>query len=226
LSDSDRLATRAFVGDVARALEARLEAERKALDFCRAELVEDPWDIDDDLQSDRVLALLRGIQRADDIYDRAIAEASYAFRDRLTRQDPDPEPGSGHEHSEAYAGSVLDGTREAFIAMDGGGFVIDWNAASERTFGWSREEAVGRTLSDLIIPEDFREAHLRGLQRFLDTGTAKALNRPLELLALRRDGSEFPIELTISMLPGPGVPRFFAFVREMALGPGPGAVVE
>jgi diguanylate cyclase (GGDEF)-like protein/PAS domain S-box-containing protein len=93
---------------------------------------------------------------------------------------------------------VLDTAHEAFISIDGDDRVTIWNTEAERLFGWSREEATGRRLEDLIIPSQYREAHRQGLKRFLATGTGSAVNQRLELSALRRDGMEFPIEMTIS----------------------------
>src|SRR5215216_1687693 len=66
--------------------------------------------------------------------------------------------------------AIVHGAPESFVAIDAGGFVIDWNAAAEATLGWSRAEAVGRVLAELIIPERYREAHWQGLQRYLETG--------------------------------------------------------
>jgi PAS domain S-box-containing protein len=99
--------------------------------------------------------------------------------------------------------------------MDAEGLVRDWNPAAERTFGFSREEALGREVAELIIPGPLRHAHRNGLRRHVETGDAAMLDRRLELSALRRDGSEFPIELTISRLFGTGEPLFAGFVREL-----------
>ena len=81
----------------------------------------------------------------------------------------DPLPLAGEQPAD-YVRSVLDRAHEAFIAIDAGGFVIDWNRQAERTFGWTREEAVGRVLAHLIIPERDRDAHLRGLEHYIETG--------------------------------------------------------
>ena len=210
MSESERLATREFVAQLVRALEVRVEAERKAL-----EAYQDSAPGHDADEPDRVRELMRGIQRADDFYDLAVADASDAFRRRLEELPRPDEPHSATPVEDHFARSVLDAASEAFVAMDAGGFIVDWNSAAERTFGWSRDEAVGRVLSDTIIPEDFRSAHLRGLQRYLDTGKGAALDRRLELLAVSRDGREFPVELTISTIPGQNVPRFCAFIREL-----------
>jgi len=82
-------------------------------------------------------------------------------------------------------------------------------------FGWSREEAVGRRLSDLIIPLRYREAHTSGLARFIATGEGPVIGRRIEISALRRDGSELPVELTVTALKEDDAPLFNAFVADI-----------
>jgi len=100
--------------------------------------------------------------------------------------------------SERRTRLILAAAHEAFISMDADGRIVDWNAEAERLFGWSREEALGRLLGDTIVPERYRADHIRGLERYLATGEGPLLGRRVEIEALRRDGSEFPVELTIS----------------------------
>jgi len=94
--------------------------------------------------------------------------------------------------------SILESAHEAFVSIDAAGTIIAWNAAAEKTFGWPREEACGRSMADLIIPERYRDAHHRGMRRFLESGKTCVSGRRLELSALHRDGREVPIELTIA----------------------------
>jgi PAS domain S-box-containing protein len=101
--------------------------------------------------------------------------------------------------SEAQTRSILETAFEAFISMDSQGRITGWNAQAETTFGWSREEAIGRPL-ETMIPQHHREAHLRGLARFLQTGEGPGLNKRMELTALHRDGREIPVEILISPL--------------------------
>jgi diguanylate cyclase (GGDEF)-like protein/PAS domain S-box-containing protein len=120
-----------------------------------------------------------------------------------------------HEGSIGDVRSVLDHAHEAFIAMDVGGFVIDWNRQAQRTFGWSSEEAIGQVLADLIIPPRDRAAHTEGLRRYLDGGRARILDKRLELSAIDRTGREFPVELTISH--HDAAPEyFFAFLVDIS----------
>jgi PAS domain S-box-containing protein len=82
--------------------------------------------------------------------------------------------------------------------MDAAGRILTWNAQAERTFGWTREEALGRPMAETIIPPRFRERHHAGIRRFHDTGEAPIVNQRLELAALHRSGREFPIEITVT----------------------------
>ncbi len=118
--------------------------------------------------------------------------------------------------SEARARLIVDTAHDAFIGMDTDGRIVMWNAQAERTFGWTRDEAMGRDLAETIIPAAFREAHHRGLRRFLESGEAPVINRRLELQALHSSGREFPIEITITS-PMPGVRGYFfgAFLRDI-----------
>ncbi|HWI20432.1 MAG TPA: PAS domain S-box protein, partial [Vicinamibacterales bacterium] len=119
--------------------------------------------------------------------------------------------------SDARAHTILDTAHDVFIGMDEQSRVVNWNAQAEQTFGWTREEAVGRDLSQLIIPMAFREAHTKGMARFIQTGEAPVVNRRLELRGLHRDGREFPIEITITSPMRRGDGYFFgAFLRDIS----------
>jgi len=120
--------------------------------------------------------------------------------------------------SDARAHLIVETAHDAFVGMDDAGLIVTWNAQAESTFGWTREEAVGRLLADTIVPEAFREAHNRGMERFLATGDAPVVNKRLELTALHRDGHEFPIEITITSPTRRGQGYFFgAFLRDISV---------
>ena len=119
--------------------------------------------------------------------------------------------------SDARGHLILDTAHDAFVGMDSAGVIVIWNAQAEHTFGWTREEAVGRNLADTIIPVAFREAHNNGMRRFLETGYAPVVNKRLELRGLHRDGHEFPIEITItSPMPRDNGYFFGAFLRDIS----------
>jgi PAS domain S-box-containing protein len=117
-----------------------------------------------------------------------VAAADQERRDALARV----------AESDRRATLVVDTAHDAFVGIDSTGRIMTWNAQAERTFGWTRDEAIGRPLAETIIPARFRDAHHRGFQRFHDSGEAPILNRRLELAAIHRSGREFPIELTVT----------------------------
>jgi PAS domain S-box-containing protein len=117
--------------------------------------------------------------------------------------------------AEALTELILDRAHSAAVLMDGNGFVTYWNPSAERIFGLTREQAVGRTVAELIIPERLRPAHLEGLRRFLADGIGPVLDRPIEMSALRADGSEFPVEMTISAVPDDGGWLFHASIQDI-----------
>jgi PAS domain S-box-containing protein len=119
--------------------------------------------------------------------------------------------------SEARVRAVIDAAQSAVIVIDATGAIIDWNVRAETIFGWSHTEVLGRDMAQLIIPDIFRERHHKGLSHFLSTGEGPVLNRMLEMSALRRDGSEFPIELSISPLKNNGVITFCGFITDITL---------
>ena len=110
---------------------------------------------------------------------------------------------------------ILETAGEAFVSMDAEGLISGWNASAERMFGWSREEAIGRSLLDTIVPPLARESAGRALHTFNRTGEGISLNRTIEETAIRRDGSEFPVELTISPLRVGGEWVFNSFIRDI-----------
>ena len=118
-------------------------------------------------------------------------------------------------HQEAVYASVLDASLDAIIVMDGQGSITEWNPAAETLFGYHRTEVIGQELSQCIIPPELRQAHQRGLARYLQSGEGTVLGRRLELPALRRDGQIFVCEIAITALDLPGERLFTAAVRDL-----------
>lgn len=112
--------------------------------------------------------------------------------------------------------AILEAALDAIVVMDATGRITSMNGSAVDLFGWSREEAVGREMAELIIPERMRAAHRAGLARFLGTGQGPILNRRVTVDALRRDGHEFPVELTVVALPDADPPLFAGFVRDLS----------
>ena len=119
------------------------------------------------------------------------------------------------QDSEARVRTVLESAPDAIIGMDENGTITDWNPRAETMFGWRRDEALGRPLAETIIPPDQRETHHSGLRRFTETGEGPMLNRRRETTAWRRDGAEFPVELSIVPLKEGAAHRFYWFVVDI-----------
>ncbi len=117
---------------------------------------------------------------------------------------------------EAEIRSVVENANDAYISLDEEGTVTAWNRQAEDTFGWPRNEALGRKLEELIIPEAHRDGHRVGMQRFLATRIASAVDQRLELPALRRDGSSLTVEVRIRALDINGRTMFSAFLHDIS----------
>ena len=120
------------------------------------------------------------------------------------------------EISERRMRLIIENAYDAYVAMDREGLIVDWNPQAERVFGWSRQEALGRSLGETIIPARMRTQHLNGLVHYLHTGEGPLLNRRIEVHALHRDGSEFPVEMTISTMRIEESVIFSAFIHDIS----------
>ena len=117
--------------------------------------------------------------------------------------------------SEALKGAILQTALDCIITIDHEGNVIEWNAAAEKTFGYSRAEALGQELAELIVPPSLRERHRKGMEHYLGTGEGPVLDRRIEVRGLRADGGEFPVELAVTRIPSDGPPLFTAYLRDI-----------
>jgi len=111
---------------------------------------------------------------------------------------------------------VLDTALDAVVVMHRDGTVAAWNGLAETTFGWSKAEALGRFMADLIIPPQHREAHSEGLARYNRTGEERVLNRRIEITALTKAGDELPVELSITTAPNGDDILFVGFLRDIS----------
>ena len=102
-----------------------------------------------------------------------------------------------HESEEKFE-KISASAQDAIICMDNDGNISFWNMAAETIFGYTQQEALGRNLHELIVPERFRDAHLKVFPAFQKTGQGAALGKTLELVAIRKDGTEFPVEIALS----------------------------
>ena len=119
------------------------------------------------------------------------------------------------QEREANMRRLIDSALDAVLGIDEQGRITEWNMQAETMFGWRCEEAAGRRLAEILIPMRYRAAHEEGLRHFLSSGEGPILNRRVEITALRRDGSEFPIELSIAPYRIGGTWAFSGFVRDI-----------
>ena len=117
--------------------------------------------------------------------------------------------------SEKRTRLIIESSLSAIVIMDSYGLITDWNHQAEKIFGWARKEAIGQRLEELIIPPRYRNEHRQGLQTFLHTGIGPLLNKLIEHVAMRRDGSEFPVEFSISPLKLGNAYIFSGFIHEI-----------
>ncbi|MEO8190568.1 MAG: PAS domain S-box protein [Acidobacteriota bacterium] len=122
----------------------------------------------------------------------------------------DARPEEALSGADARLRSILDSSLDALITIDAAGRIIEFNRAAETIFGYLRSEALGREMADIIVPPEYREGHRQGMAHHERTGEGPILDRHIEITAMRRDGSFFPVELTVTRVPvAPGARVLF-----------------
>ena len=117
--------------------------------------------------------------------------------------------------SEMRKAAILRAALDCIITFDLDGRITEFNPAAERAFGYTAQEAMGRELAGLIIPESLRETHRRGLALYNATTVGPMAGRRMELTAMRADGTEFPVEMSISRIVIDGKPMFTGYMRDI-----------
>jgi PAS domain S-box-containing protein len=141
-------------------------------------------------------AVLRAIEEAETRRTRRRAEVALA-------------------QSERRKAAILDSVLDCIVSIGADGRVIEFNSAAEQTFGYTKGQAIGRLLADLIIPPIHREAHAAGLARYLATGEGRLIGKVIEITAMRSDGSELPVELAITAIHSETAPIFTGVLRDI-----------
>jgi PAS domain S-box-containing protein len=118
--------------------------------------------------------------------------------------------------SEALTSAVIDAALDCIITIDANGAILEFNPAAVRTFGFPREQVVGRELAEVIIPPALREQHRHALRRTVETGETRILGRRLEMPAQRADGTELTVELAITRIATGPRPVFTAHLRDIS----------
>jgi len=115
------------------------------------------------------------------------------------------------ERNQLIVETALDGV----ITINHQGFITGWNSHAEKLFGWPRADVLGRDLAEIIIPDRVRDQHRSGMRRYLESGVARVLNKRIEMSALHRDGTEFPVELAITPIGFGEELVFSGFIRDI-----------
>jgi two-component system cell cycle sensor histidine kinase/response regulator CckA len=146
--------------------------------------------------------------------DRLVPAVERALHEAETRRARKRVEGALGE-SEARKAAILDSVLDCIVTMDANGIVIEFNSAAARTFGYTKEEAIGRSLADLIIPPRFRERHSAGLAHYLATGEGPLIGKLIEIRAMRSDGAELPVELAITAIRSGSATLFTGVLRDI-----------
>src|SRR5471032_2716167 len=142
-----------------------------------------------------------------------IGELSAAFHELMAEREVAQ---ARTRDSESLIRTILDRAPDAFVSCDQAGTVTEWNAQAEQTFGWRRDEAVGRDLAQLIIPAEQRNRHWAGMARFAATGHGAMINQRVKLRAQHRDGHAIPVELSLGALRHGGSQFVTGFLHDIS----------
>jgi PAS domain S-box-containing protein len=118
--------------------------------------------------------------------------------------------------SEEKFRSISDLVQDAILIMDNQGNISYWNNAAEKIFGYSAQEAFGKKLHILLIPQRYQAAYQRGFRKFKTTGQGPAIGNTLEFEATRKDGTEIPVELSVSAKKFKGEWNSIGIIRDIA----------
>lgn len=122
---------------------------------------------------------------------------------------------SERDASKARKAGMLEASLDPIITIDHLGRILEFNPAAERTFGYREDEVVGREMAGLLIPDHLRDDHRRALAHYSPANASRVIGRRVEMLARRADGTEFPVELSITRIPSDGPPVFTGFLRDI-----------
>jgi len=111
---------------------------------------------------------------------------------------------------------LLDNANDAFVGMSEQGIITEWNKQAEATFGWSAQEVIGQPMAEMLAPVRMRQGHNAGMAAFLRRGAQAPARKRVEVPALRKDGSEILVEITVGVVPFGREQYFYAFMRDVS----------
>ena len=148
--------------------------------------------------------------------DRELLEMALSFGRLVTEFLERVEAVGAAELNERRHEAILESAIDCVITINHQGRIVEFNPAAEATFGYSRDDAMGRELAELIIPPHLRDRHRAALARYVETGEGPILNRRLELEAMRSGGETFPVELTVTRVGLESPPLFTGYLRDIS----------
>jgi PAS domain S-box-containing protein len=120
------------------------------------------------------------------------------------------------QHSENRMRTIVESSIDSIIALDRNSRILEFNPAAEQCFGYRKYSVLGKPVSPLIIPERHRQVFDQGMQEFRDTGSCSFICNRIEMILMRADGSEFPVEMSIDVAPGLEGPILTAYIRDIS----------
>ena len=111
--------------------------------------------------------------------------------------------------------AIFNNAPDAVVVVDSDARVKRWNPESEKLFGWRKEEAIGKTLNEIIVPPRYSQSHIKGMQIFRDTGQSKILGKTVDLKAVKKDHTEIDVSVRISPFITGQQLLFVGFIRDI-----------
>ncbi|MFC4312862.1 CHASE domain-containing protein [Steroidobacter flavus] len=137
----------------------------------------------------------------------AMARSRHVLRERVLADERLLE-------QERDAATILENSLEVFIVIDGQDRILEWNKQAVQTFGWTKDEVLGRQLAEIIVPESLREAHINAIRNF-HIRKHTVLGKRVEMPAVRRDGTGIIVAISIASTLRRGQTVFFASLRDI-----------
>ena len=163
-------------------------------------------------EKDKVRSHARNLEQLVEDRTRTLQDALERTEHEKARQESTAQALA--ESEERYR-LIIQNSLDAMVTIDEDGIITDWNPQAAALFGWTRDDAFGRTLARTIIPARFRADYTQGLLRCAREGDGPLINRRVEMPAVHKDGHEILLELTVSPFRHQGKTYFSAFLRDI-----------